>query len=105
MVPLCLCVRDRYLTLMSAYGPENSAVHLIFCSLVWVLDRALTGTFIVLLGDFNAHVDNVRNGLPDLLHSTYTSMLITFCPYQTPWSITQVSNGALAITIPRVRGQ
>lgn len=54
---LCPQVRDRSLTLISAWGPDSKAAHLTFCwSLGRVLDSALIEASIVLLGDFIAHM-------------------------------------------------
>ncbi|KAK3554961.1 hypothetical protein QTP86_001863 [Hemibagrus guttatus] len=76
VVSLRLRARDRCLTVVLAYGPNGSVEYPTFLvTLRGVLEGALTGDSIVLLGDFNAHVGNDsdtwrgvigRNGPPDL---------------------------------------
>ncbi|KAK3532138.1 hypothetical protein QTP86_008588 [Hemibagrus guttatus] len=84
---LCLWTRDRCLTVVSAYGPNGSVEYPTFLeTLRGVLEGALTGDSIVLLGDFNAHVGNDsdtwrgmigRNSHPDLNSSGV--LLLDFC--------------------------
>ncbi|KAK3523662.1 hypothetical protein QTP70_006725 [Hemibagrus guttatus] len=79
--------RDRCLTVVSAYGPNSSVEYPTFLeTLRGVLEGALTGDSIVLLGDFNAQVGNDsdtrrgvigRNGPPDLNSSGV--LLLDFC--------------------------
>ncbi|KAK3575378.1 hypothetical protein QTP86_025782 [Hemibagrus guttatus] len=76
VVSLRLRDGDRCLTVVSAYGPNDSVEYPTFLeTLGGVLEGALTGDSIVLLGDFNAHVGNNsdtwrgvigRNSPPDL---------------------------------------
>ncbi|KAK3534950.1 hypothetical protein QTP70_002031 [Hemibagrus guttatus] len=78
---------DRCLTVVSAYGPNGSVEYPTFLeTLRGVLEGALTGDSIVLLGDFNAHVGNDsdtwrgvigRNSPPDLNSSGV--LLLDFC--------------------------
>ncbi|KAK3528571.1 hypothetical protein QTP70_003745 [Hemibagrus guttatus] len=78
---------DRCLTVVLAYGPNGSVEYPTFLvTLRGVLEGAPTGDSIVLLGDFNAHVDNDsdtwrgvigRNGPPDLNSSGV--LLLDFC--------------------------
>ncbi|KAK3506799.1 hypothetical protein QTP70_028368, partial [Hemibagrus guttatus] len=87
VVSLRLRAGDRCLTVVSAYGPNGSVEYPTFLeTLRGVLEGALTGDFIVLLGDFNAHVGNDsdtwrgvigRNGPPDLNSSGV--LLLDFC--------------------------
>ena len=76
VVSLRLRVRDRSLTVVLAYEPNSSAEYPAFLeALGGVSESAPTGDFVILLGDFNAHVGSDivtwrdvtgRNGLPDL---------------------------------------
>ncbi|KAK3532763.1 hypothetical protein QTP86_028142 [Hemibagrus guttatus] len=87
VVSLCLRAGDRCLTVVSAYGPNGSVEYPTFLeTLRGVLEGALTGDSIVLLGDFNAHVGNDsdtwrgvigRNSPPDLNSSGV--LLLDFC--------------------------
>ena len=89
VVSLCLWVWDRSLTVVSAYGSNSSVEYPASLeTLGGVLESALTGDSVVLLGDFNAHVgsDSVtwrgvtgRNGLLDL-NPSGVLLLITVCP-------------------------
>lgn len=53
---LRLCVRDRFLTFFSAYRSNRSAGYPAFLEALRVLESALTGDSIVLLGGFNASI-------------------------------------------------
>ncbi|KAK3525029.1 hypothetical protein QTP86_013391 [Hemibagrus guttatus] len=87
VVSLRLRAGDRGLTVVSAYGPNGSVEYPTFLeTLQGVLEGALTGDSIVLLGDFNTHLGNVsdtwrgvigRNGPPDLNPSGV--LLLDFC--------------------------
>ena len=56
---LRLQVRERSLTIVSEYGPNSSAEYLAFLeALGRVLESAPTGDSVVLLGDFNTHMDS-----------------------------------------------
>ncbi|KAK3518103.1 hypothetical protein QTP70_033328 [Hemibagrus guttatus] len=87
VVSLCLRAGDRCLTVVSAYGLNGSVEYPTFLeTLQGVLEGALTGDCIVLLGDFNAHVGNDsdtwrgvigRNGPSDLNSSGV--LLLDFC--------------------------
>ncbi|KAK3548730.1 hypothetical protein QTP70_018466 [Hemibagrus guttatus] len=87
VVSLHLRAGNRCLTVVSAYGPNGSVEHPTFLeTLPGVLEGALTGDSIVLLGDFTAHMSNDsdtwrgvigRNGPPDLNLSGV--LLLDFC--------------------------
>ncbi|GAA6108396.1 receptor-type tyrosine-protein phosphatase F-like, partial [Tachysurus ichikawai] len=87
VVSLRLWVGDRSLTVICAYGPNGSVEYPDFlASLGGVLESALTGDSVVLLGDLNAHVGSDsdtwrgvigRNGPPDLNPSG--ALLLDFC--------------------------
>lgn len=82
---LRLRVGDRCLTVVSAYGQNNSAEYPAFLqALGRVLESALPGDSIILLGDFNAHIGNNsitcrevigRNNFPDLNPSGVIGLL------------------------------
>ncbi|KAK3534027.1 hypothetical protein QTP86_000639 [Hemibagrus guttatus] len=87
VVSLRLWAGDRCLTVVSAYGPNGSVDYPTFLeTLRGVLEGAPTGDSIVLLGEFNAHVDNDsdtwrgvigRNSPPGLNSSGV--LLLDFC--------------------------
>ena len=93
VVSLRLRVGNRSLTVVSAYGPNSSADYPTFLkALGGVLESDPTRDSIILLGDFNAHMDSDcvtwrgvigRKGLPiwtPVVFCCWTSELLTVCP-------------------------